>query len=117
MSSFERDLAYFLDILIASRKALEFIKGLSYSEFLESELHQSAIIRPLEIVGEAASKISEDVKSQHPEIPWGEMIGMRNRLIHEYFDVNLATVWDTVQNDMPKLIALIEPLIPPEQEV
>lgn len=115
MSSSERDLAYLLDILIASRKALEFIKELSYSEFLKSELHQSAIIRPLEIVGEAASKISEDMKSLHPEIPWGEMIGMRNRLIHEYFDVNLATVWDTVQHDLPRLIALIEPLVPPEQ--
>ena len=57
--------------------------------------------------------ISDDTKLQLPEVPWGDMIGMRNRLIHEYFDIDLATVWDTVHNDLPKLILQVERLIPP----
>ncbi len=115
MSYSPRDQAYLLDILIAARKALDFIKGLSYEDFLDSELHQNAIFRPLEIIGEAARMISDEVKAAHPDIPWWEMVGMRNRLIHEYFDINLATVWDTVQNDLPQLIQRIQPLVPPDR--
>ncbi len=74
-------------------------------------------MRPLEIIGEAARRVSRDTQDAHPEIPWDQMIGMRNRLIHEYFRVNLVTVWETVQDDLPPLINLIEPLVPPEHEV
>ena len=112
-----RDQAYLLDILIASRKAIEFVSNLTFQEFINSELHQNAVIRPLEIIGEAARKISGDTKSIYPQIPWGEMIGMRNRLIHEYLDIDLSTVWDTIQNDLPDLIFIIEPLIPPEENI
>jgi len=112
-----RDEAYLLDILIAARKALQFLEGITWEEFKQSELHQNAVMRPLEIIGEAARRVSQQTRDAHPEIPWEEMIGMRNRLIHEYFRVNLKTVWDTVHNDLPPLIALIEPLVPPEDEV
>jgi uncharacterized protein with HEPN domain len=74
------------------------------------------VIRPLEIIGEAARLVSQETRDTHPEIPWEQMIGMRNRLIHEYFRVNLTTVWETIQNDLPPLIAQIEPLVPPEDE-
>jgi uncharacterized protein with HEPN domain len=114
-SSSQRDEAYLLDILIASRKAINFVENLSFEDFIDSELHQNAVIRPLEIIGEAARKISVDTKSENPQIPWVEMIGMRNRLIHEYLDVDLSTIWDTIQNDLPDLISAIEPLIPPEE--
>jgi len=109
-----RDQAYLLDILIASRKAIEFVSNLTHEEFLASELHQNAVIRPLEIIGEAARKISAETKSKYPQIPWREMVGMRNLLIHEYLDVDLSTVWDTIQSDLPDLISAIEPLVPPE---
>jgi uncharacterized protein with HEPN domain len=112
-----RDEAYLLDILIAARKALQFLEGMTWEEFERSELHQNAVMRPLEIIGEAARRVSQQTRDAHPEIPWEEMIGMRNRLIHEYFRINLRTVWDTVHNDLPRLITLIEPLIPPESEV
>ena len=112
-----RDEAYLLDILIAARKALRFLEGMSWEEFQQSELHQNAVMQPLEIIGEAARRVSQQTRDAHPEIRWEEMIGMRNRLIHEYFRVNLKTVWDTVHNDLPSLIALIEPLVPPEDEV
>jgi len=90
---------------------------MTWEGFQQSELHQNAVMRPLEIIGEAARLVSQQTRQAHPEIPWEQMIGMRNRLIHEYFRVNLKTVWETVQNDLPRLIALMEPLVPPEDEV
>ena len=112
----QRDKAYLLDILIAARKALQFLEGMTWEAFVKSELHQNAIMRPLEIIGEAAGRVSQGTRDAHPEIPWEQMIGMRNRLIHEYFRVNLTTVWKTVQNDLPSLIEMVEPLIPPDDE-
>ncbi|MEW6355534.1 MAG: DUF86 domain-containing protein [Planctomycetota bacterium] len=112
-----RDDAYLLDILIAARRALEFSRGLTWEQFDQSHLHQAAIVRTLEIIGEAAGRLSKEIKAAHPEIPWDGMIGMRNRLIHEYFRVDLAKVWDVVQNEVPVLIRLISPLVPPDDEV
>ena len=75
------------------------------------------MIRLLEIIGEAAAHVSLSTREAHPDIPWHEMIGMRHRLIHEYFRVDLRVVWETVQRDLPQVIALIEPLVPPEDEI
>ena len=113
----QRDDAYLLDILIAARKALKFLEGMTWEEFERDDLRQNAVMRPLEIIGEAAGRVSQKTRDAHPEIPWEQMIGMRNRLVHEYFRINLATVWDTVHDDLPRLVALIEPLVPPEDEV
>lgn len=112
-----RDDAYLLDILLAARQALKFVDGVTQSEFEESDLLQSAVMRPLEIIGEAASKISITTRKTNPQIPWTEMIGMRNRLIHEYFRVNYDAVWDTIQTDLPTLISQIEPLVPKDDEI
>jgi len=110
-----RDDAYLLDILIAARQARTFLEGVTWEEFVQSDLHQSAVLRPLEIIGEAARRVSPEAQQAHPEIPWAQMIGMRNRLIHEYFQVDLRRVWETVQSDLPDLITRIEPLVPPDQ--
>ena len=112
----QRDEALLLDILIAARRAVRFLEGMTWGAFEQSELHQNAVMRPLEIIGEAARRVSQDTRDAYPDLPWAQMIGMRNRLIHEYFRVNLTTVWETVQDDLPSLIALIEPLVPPEHE-
>jgi uncharacterized protein with HEPN domain len=109
-----RNEAYLLDILIAARRAMSYMEGSSRAEFEQNEMLQDAIIRPLEIIGEAASRVSEDYQEAHPEIPWHKMIGMRNRLIHEYFRVNYGAVWDTVQDDLPELIRLLKSIVPPE---
>ena len=109
-----RDEAYLLDMLIAARRAQQFSTGLSWEEFNKSSLHQHAIMKVLETIGEAARKISDEVRTAHPEIPWPDIIGMRNRLIHDYFRLDLRKIWDTVQHDIPQLITLIEPLVPPE---
>ena len=73
-------------------------------------------MRALEVIGEAAGKVSGLMRDAHPEIPWSDIIGMRNRLIHEYSRVDVRKVWDTVQNDIPQLIAALEPLVPPEEK-
>jgi uncharacterized protein with HEPN domain len=108
------DASYLLDMLLAAHDAVHFATGLRYAEFEQSRLHQNAILKSIEIIDEAAVRISTETKQTHPEIPWPYIIGMRNRLVHDYFDVNLKSVWDTVQGDLPRLIILIEPLVPPE---
>ncbi len=109
-----RDEALLLDILIAARRAIKYMKGISRDEFEKNEMLQDAVTRPLEIIGEAAGQVSERYRELHLEIPWHKMIGMRNRLIHEYFRVNYGAVWDTVKDDLPELIRLLEKLVPPE---
>ena len=112
-----RDDAYLLDILIAARRARRFLEDLTWEEFAHSELHQDAVMRPLAIIGEAARRVSQETRDAHPQIPWRQMAGMRNRLIHEYFRVDLATAWETVKNDIPPLIAALECLVPTEEEI
>ena len=109
-----RDESYLLDILTAARRAISHLDGVQSRTFEESDLLQDAVVRALEVVGEAAGHISTEYRESHPEVPWHKMIGMRNRLIHEYFRVNYAAVWDTVTNDLPDLVKTLEKLVPPE---
>ena len=108
------DTAYLLDMLVAARDAVAFAEGMSYAEFVGDRRTQLSILKSVEIVGEAAARVSEDTRKAHPAIPWSEIVGMRNRLVHAYFDIDLPLVWDTVCNDLPALIARLELLVPPE---
>ena len=110
------DASYLLDMLLAARDAVGFATGLTFAQFEQSRLHQNAILKAIEIVGEAAARISIETKLAHSDIPWPAIVGMRNRLVHAYFEVNLKRVWDTVQDDLPGLITLIEPIVPPEEQ-
>ncbi|SRR6266511_3074504 len=112
-----RDEVYLLDILIATRKALKFVEGIDRKEFEDNEIIQNAVMRPLEIIGEASAKISKEFRKAYPNIPWREMVGLHNRLIHEYFRIDFSAVWDTIHKDLPNLIELIEPLVPKEDEI
>jgi uncharacterized protein with HEPN domain len=109
-----RDDALVLDIVLASKDARDFIGDTDFSAFLGSRLLQYAVIRPLEIIGEAAEKLSPEFVGRVPEIPWREIVHMRHRLIHAYADVRLDIVWDVVQMRLPQLIERLEPLVPPE---
>jgi len=110
----QRDEAYLLDMLIEARHSVEFLKDVPRDEFDKDLMRQRAVMRCLEVIGEAANRISQDFRQQHPEIAWRDIIGMRNRLIHDYVRIDLEKVWDTVQRDIPVLIEQIEPLVPPE---
>ena len=108
------DSAYLLDMLLAARDGLSFTEGLSYDDFARDRRTQLSVLKAVEIVGEAAAHVSEDTMQAHPAIPWREIVGMRNRLVHAYFDIDLRLVWDTACDDLPELIARLEPLVPPE---
>jgi len=110
-----RDTALLLDMLLAARDAVGFLAGLDETQFLASRLHQNAVIRALEVVGEAAAKVSPGFRAQHPEIAWREMTGMRHRLIHGYAEVRLDLVWTVAREHLPPLIAMLEPLVPPDR--
>jgi uncharacterized protein with HEPN domain len=109
-----RDEAYLLDILLAARKIRTFCHGYDAEKFAGDEVMQHAVMRLLQIIGEAARKISPEYKDAHPQIPWTQIIGMRHRLVHEYFRVDVDLVWEAAAGDIPALIPLIEPLVPPE---
>jgi uncharacterized protein with HEPN domain len=111
----DRDPAYLLDMLNAARQIQALSSGLTEEAFQQSKLHHYALIKLIEIIGEAARAVSETTKTAHPEIPWIPIVDMRNHLIHRYFRIDLPRVWDVVQNHIAPLIAQLEPLIPPEQ--
>ena len=109
-----RDDILLLDMLLAAREAVEFAEGLTFETFQRDRMAQLAILKAVEIVGEAASRVGVDSRNEHPEIPWTAIVGMRNRLVHEYSNVNLARVWEAVMRDIPRLIPQLESLVPPE---
>ena len=108
----QQDKAYIFDILEAARLTIEYIGNKSKDEFLKDIQCQDAIVRRFAIIIEAARRISGELKSTYPEIPWHEMIGMRNVMIHEYDDVDMVIVWDTVKKDISALISAIEKVLP-----
>jgi len=110
-----RDDAYLLDMLLAARKVMKYAQEADFERFEHDEVLQDAIMRRIQIIGEAARKVSEEFKEDHPGIPWYEISGMRNKLIHEYFRVIPEKVWETVEKDIPVLIGLLETLVPLDQ--
>lgn len=107
----QRDQAYLLDILKAAELAMAYVKGVSEERFIADTQLQDSVIRRIEILGEAARRVSPETQMAHSNIPWREMIGMRNMMIHDYDDVDLHVVWQTVRQDLPRLIAEIKPLV------
>ena len=95
----------------AANEALSFIADKSRSELETDRSLVLALVKSIEIVGEAASKVSRELRSQSPEIPWADIVAMRNRLIHSYFDVNLDIVWQTLTEELPPLLAQLEKLL------
>jgi uncharacterized protein with HEPN domain len=79
--------------------------------FVDDELAQTAVVRWVEIIGEAARGLSEELRQAHPEVPWRQMIAMRNVLIHGYFDIDVDLVWSVAQNDLPKLGAQMRAIV------
>ena len=102
---------YLTDIIKAMESIQEFVKGMDYSEFKEDDKTFSAVIQKLETIGEASKQIPMDIRKHHPKIPWKEMAGMRDRLIHAYFSTDIDLVWRIIIQRIPKLKSLLESII------
>ncbi len=108
---FEDDNVRIRHILDAGREAVAYTKGRSRTDLDSDRKLNLSLVRLLEIIGEAASGISQEFRDSHPDLPWRSMVGMRDRLIHGYFDVNLDVVWETITQDLPSLIAHMEKIV------
>ncbi len=99
------------DMLESISRIRRYVAGMDYDAFLEDERTCDAVVRNVEIIGEASKQVPEDFKSAHPTLPWQQMAGMRNRIVHDYAGVDLAIVWDVVQHGLPKLEAQLQALL------
>ena len=88
---------------------------MSRDQFLDDRKTQSAVLHSLQIIGEAASNVSDARRASMTDIPWSEMTGMRHRLVHDYRNVNLNIAWDVVTEDLPRLLETLEPHVSPDQ--
>jgi len=99
-----RDEAYLLDMLIAAREAVGLTAHVTREDFESSRQLQLSIAHLVQTIGEAARQVSESARAGYPAIPWEDIVGMRHRLVHEYFRVDSDVVWNTVRHDLPHLI-------------
>ena len=103
MLSTKKDEAYLRHILDAISDIKRFMKGLTKEEFLGNKEKQYAVLRALEIIGEATKNLNKEIKAKHSKVHWRDIAGMRDKLIHEYFGVKLDLVWETVNKNLPEL--------------
>lgn len=95
-------------ILDAAKEAVSFAQNKTRKSLDKNRMLVLSLVKDVEIIGEAATSVSKECREKYAEIPWRSLIGMRNRLIHAYFDINLDVVWQTVTEDIPTLIAALE---------
>jgi uncharacterized protein with HEPN domain len=110
-----RDRESLIDITQAAQRILRFTEGISRADLETNEEKLSAILYQLTILGEATKRLSESLRNQNPDIPWKQMAGMRDIVTHHYDEVDPDIVWDIIQSDLPQLLNLIRPLLPPKE--
>lgn len=103
-----RSSGFLQDILVSARLAISYLEVTSLEEFAKDIQLQDSVVRRLEIIGEAASHIAEEAAADLPELPWRKMVDMRNFTIHQYWDVDVNVVWETVKHDLPATVATLE---------
>jgi uncharacterized protein with HEPN domain len=111
MSDERTILDYLEDISNAILDIRSFVHDMSADAFMADKRTVNAVVRSLEVIGEATGKIPTDIRMRYPDVPWDEIIGMRNRLIHEYFGVDLDIVWQTIQDDLAALETAITTML------
>lgn len=109
----KNDSAYLWDILDAATIITTFVAGKTLEDYLKDAVLQAAVERKIEIIGEAARKVSKVFRDANPQVPWHPIIAQRHVLAHEYGEINQKRIWVVVEKHIPELIAVIEPLIPP----
>ncbi len=109
----DRDTAYLWDMLDAAPTVRQITSGVTFDQYLVDRKLQLAVERAVEIIGEAASRVSDAFRAAHPEIPWRQIIGQRHVLAHEYGDIKQDRMWNLAATHVPDLISKLEPLLPP----
>ena len=107
------DLVYIGHMLDMARKAVSKTEGISRDVFNADENLRLALIHLVQIIGEAGGHVSRQFCDSHPEIPWEDIIGMRHKIVHDYFGIDEDIVWQVVTEDLPKLVTALEPIVPP----
>ncbi len=102
---------YLRDILENARKAQRFIANVDFDAFVMNDEKFYAVVQALEIIGEAAKKIPQSVRTRYPQVPWREVAGMRDKLSHDYFEIDARRPWQTVQDDLPALQTTVERML------
>lgn len=104
MPESRRDIDFFDDILDGIRRVLDYSAGLTKEIFLSDNKTQDAVIRNLEVIGEATKRLTMEFRDSYPQIPWREMAALRDRLIHDYFGINTEILWEIVHQDLPDVL-------------
>ncbi len=110
----EQDLAYLWDMREAVKEIVAFVKGVRYAEFIQKRMIRYAVERQLLVIGEAANHVSSEFQEAHPEIPWRQMIGLRNVLAHEYGEIKVDRIWHAATVSVPELLKALRSLVPDE---
>ncbi|MBI4317175.1 MAG: DUF86 domain-containing protein [Chloroflexi bacterium] len=111
----EADSVRLRHMLDAARQAVEFARSRSRADLDRDPMLALALVKLVEIVGEAASQVSDPGRANAPSLPWAEIISMRHRLVHAYFDINLDILWQTIRHDLPPLIAALDANLPSDE--
>lgn len=107
---------YLRDMLDNANRAMRFTEGFDYETFSKDEKSVYAVIRAVEIIGEATRNIPDEVRGKYPEIPWREAADMRNKLVHRYFGINLEVIWQTISEDLPMLANMLQKILRREEK-
>lgn len=105
------DLTYLGDVLDAIKRIEGYLRKVEKEDFQENLMMQDAVMHQIEIIGEASKNVSDEFQEKHPELPWMEMRAIRNKIVHDYREVNLNVIWDTAKNDLPPLKKQIKKLL------
>lgn len=111
MSVHRRDRDYLYDIWEAMDRILSYTSKLDYDQFMEDKKTQDAVLRNLQVMGEATKKLSIELREVYPHIPWREIAGMRDKVVHEYFGINYEIVWAVASRDIPDVFPRIETIL------
>ncbi len=106
---------YIAHMLEMSQKAVNLIEGIDRHDYDQDETLRLALTHLVQVIGEAAQRVSLESRGAYPDVPWKEIVGMRNRIVHDYLNVDEDVIWEVIRQDLPPLITVLEKIIPPER--